>query len=259
MYDNYVFDLYGTLIDVSTNEHKEELWTKMAELINFHKGECNPLSLKKQYFDTCEALLKRSSNTGKVLYPEIKMEKVFTKLVEFNCGTKLTPSQSILILQFFRILATDYIKLYNGADRLLTMLKNFGKKIYLLSNAQRGFTIGEMDMLGITKYFDGIILSSDVGCIKPDKRIYEALISTYNIDGKKTLFIGNDWFSDIYGAGQYGFDTVYFHSNISPEVKGELNTTYKIADGDYNKLIDVIAGTIKSKDNNPDFEGNIYF
>ena len=39
--------------------------------------------------------------------------------------------------QFFRILSTDYIKLYDGVKDLLEALKKKGKKIYLLSNAQQ--------------------------------------------------------------------------------------------------------------------------
>ena len=30
MYKNYVFDLYGTLIDINTDEWSIELWEKMA-------------------------------------------------------------------------------------------------------------------------------------------------------------------------------------------------------------------------------------
>ena len=32
MYDNYIFDLYGTLADIRTNEEKPYLWRKMSEL-----------------------------------------------------------------------------------------------------------------------------------------------------------------------------------------------------------------------------------
>lgn len=30
MYQNYIFDLYGTLVDIHTNENKHYLWEKMA-------------------------------------------------------------------------------------------------------------------------------------------------------------------------------------------------------------------------------------
>ena len=30
MYDNYIFDLYGNLVDIHTNESKPSLWENMA-------------------------------------------------------------------------------------------------------------------------------------------------------------------------------------------------------------------------------------
>jgi len=42
---------------------------------------------------------------------------------------------------------------------LLGQLHNAGRKIYLLSNAQRVFTEPEMKMLGIYNSFDGILYS----------------------------------------------------------------------------------------------------
>ena len=30
MYDTCIFDLYGTLVDIRTDENKEELWEKLS-------------------------------------------------------------------------------------------------------------------------------------------------------------------------------------------------------------------------------------
>ena len=30
MYNNYIFDLYGTLIDINTDEWNDDLWKKIA-------------------------------------------------------------------------------------------------------------------------------------------------------------------------------------------------------------------------------------
>ena len=32
MYNNYIFDLYGTLIDINTDEWNDDLWKKIAIL-----------------------------------------------------------------------------------------------------------------------------------------------------------------------------------------------------------------------------------
>ena len=46
---------------------------------------------------------------------------------------------------------------------MLQRIKDAGKKIFLLSNAQVAFTAPEISLLGLTRYFDGILLSSDAG------------------------------------------------------------------------------------------------
>lgn len=97
----------------------------------------------------------------------------------------------------FRCFSTKYIKLYDGVTELLDALKANGKKIYLLSNAQRSFTANEMDMLGLTKYFDGICISSDEECSKPDSHYFEILFDRYGLEKSESIMIGNDYISDI--------------------------------------------------------------
>ena len=65
-------------------------------------------------------------------------------------------------------------KWYDGVIELLDLLKKKNKKIYLLSNAQRIFTLYEMNILGIHKYFDGIYFSSDYNVCKPDNLTFFA-------------------------------------------------------------------------------------
>ena len=36
MYKNYIFDLYGTLIDINTKEWEIDVWIKMQELYGFY-------------------------------------------------------------------------------------------------------------------------------------------------------------------------------------------------------------------------------
>lgn len=123
---------------------------------------------------------------------------------------KADPTLAVHAGQFFRILSTDYVKLYDGVIDLLEALKKKGKKIYLLSNAQRIFTEYEMHTLGIAKYFDDIFISSTCGVKKPDSRFFQLLIDKYNLDITKSVMIGNDGISDIAGAKSVGLVSFIF-------------------------------------------------
>ena len=35
-YENYVFDLYGTLVDIHTDESRKEVWEKLALFLGYY-------------------------------------------------------------------------------------------------------------------------------------------------------------------------------------------------------------------------------
>lgn len=239
MYKNYVFDLYGTLVDINTNEWKPALWKKMSEFYSFYGAIYSPQELKREYFRLCTDEEKKLSS--KFDYPEIKIEKVFKKLFQ-NKGVKVDAKTCILTGQFFRIISTKYIKLYDGVDELFELLREKKKKIYLLSNAQQIFTEYEMRALGIYDKFDGIVFSSDESCRKPSKSFYNILFERYRLNKEESVMIGNDWISDIEGANNFGIDSVYIHTNISPRdtIVEKVNAKIKILDGDVHKIKKII-------------------
>ena len=106
-------------------------------------------------------------------------------------------------------------------------LKENGKKVFLLSNAQRSFTYHEMEKLDIVKYFDKIYISSDHFVKKPNPKLFQILMEKENLNPKECLFLGNDQNCDILGAQGVGMDTWYVHTNCSPEYKEDVKATYE--------------------------------
>ena len=109
-------------------------------------------------------------------------------------------------------------------------------KVYLLSNAQSEFTRPEISYLGLEKYFDGILISSEEGCKKPGRRFYQTVLERYHLNPKESIMIGNDSIADIQGAYEVGLDSLYIHTEISPECVEDLKSTYTIMDGDFTKV-----------------------
>lgn len=236
MYKNYVFDLYGTLIDINTDEWCDDLWNKMAIFYGYQGAHYTYKELNEEYGKLVEKEKKAVSRRHKdYSVIDIKIEKVFKKLY-MQKGVKATKAQVLKTAEVFRCYSTKYIKLYDGVIDLLDTLKSKGKKIYLLSNAQRTFTENELNMLDLTKYFDGICISSDEECSKPDTNYFRILFERYNLDKSESIMIGNDFRSDIGGAADFGIDSLYIHQSISPEIDGELRSTYTVMDGDVYKI-----------------------
>lgn len=248
MYQNYVFDLYGTLVDINTNEWKMYLWEKLRMFYGYHGAVYTARELRNSYEQLVSFKEKELVDKGVDMspyyshesYPEIEIEYVFLELFRGK-GVDASMELAIHAGQIFRALSTKYIKLYDGAKEMLTELKARGKGVYLLSNAQRIFTEYELKYLGIYDCFDGILISSSEGVKKPDIRFFEKLLERYNLDAKSCIMIGNDWNSDINGAHAAGMDSFYIHSNISPEIGGELKATYSLMEMDLHKVMKMIG------------------
>ena len=234
MYKNYVFDLYGTLVDIRTNEDKAYLWDKMTELFGFYGAVYERNTLKKTYFQYCKELEEQMKKEEE--YPEIDLDVVIRRLFADKGVEEVEQSTLDALQMTMRVISTKFIRLYDGVIDLLESLKAKGKKVYLLSNAQRGFTRPELGYLGIEKYFDGILISSEEGCKKPGNSFYQRLLDRYNLNPKESIMIGNDSVSDILGACGVGMDSLYIHTEISPECVEDLKSTYTIMDGDFTKV-----------------------
>ncbi len=226
MYKNYVFDLYGTLVDIHTDEEKQSLWTKIALIMSLQGAGYEAKELNKRYKELIVEQQKermKTFNKEEILLQDIEIliEDVFKQLY-LDKGVKPKKTQIKDIGIAFRALSLEKLQLFEGAKELLERLHENGKKVYLLSNAQRLFTEPEMRLLGIYDLFDGILYSSDVGFVKPSTCFYNELVKQYSLQKDCTVMIGNDSIADIAGACEFGLDSMYVHTEQSPPVTDTL-------------------------------------
>ncbi len=223
---NYIFDLYGTLVDIHTDERS----------VKFKKAFCeyfktiNPRTdFFKRYYALCNQLANRGGENC-----EIDLSAVFSKLAgEGKDGAVATR---------FRELSTAYIEVYDGVYDFLGQLKSCGAKLFILSNAQSCFTLRELEKLNLKKYFDGIEISSDFGRKKPDPSFFEHVLSKYSLNREDSIYCGNDLHDDICGAKSVNLRTAYVLSNLSPQsdtLKKALDTADFACDS-HAKLFDYL-------------------
>ena len=74
MYRNFIFDLYGTLVDIHTNEYKPSLWKKMALFYSFQGAAYTGKELRCRYRQLETAARKAPSPYA---YPEICAADIF--------------------------------------------------------------------------------------------------------------------------------------------------------------------------------------
>lgn len=241
MYQNYIFDLYGTLVDIRTNERKPSLWKYMASYMTLQGASYTAPELKKAYGQFINEIRRethckitssekqnffrtlplRADYTPSLGEIEVNLSEVLERLYLVK-GIKPTEEMISHWALMFRTLSLDYVRLFDGAREVLTELHNRGKKVCLLSNAQRLFTEPELRSLGIYDLFDDVFLSSDLRVMKPSPLFYGALLQKHHFAPEESAMIGNDWQADAWGAYQNGLASMYVHTAQSPEVTGEL-------------------------------------
>lgn len=214
-YRNCIFDLYGTLVDLHTDEQHPRLWQEMASLYRQHGADYTAEELQEEYLRIAREMEQEPPYVNEA-YPEIKIENVFRQLF-LNKGVDAALDLSISIGWHFRKSSMDYIRLFDGTMELLKALRANGQGVWLLSNAQRTFTAPELCSLGIENLFDGIYLSSDYGCKKPDSRFFNILLTEHCIPVESAIMIGNDAVCDIQGAQSAGLSTLYIRTDVPSE------------------------------------------
>ena len=99
-----------------------------------------------------------------------------------------------------------------GMPELVADLKRAGKKLYLLSNISIGFgeTYQEVPWIReLLECFDGLVLSGQIGMVKPHREIFEHLLDTYSLEAKECLFI-DDREENLKGAKEVGIGGYLF-------------------------------------------------
>lgn len=247
-YTDLVFDLYGTLVDIHTEED-DRVWEKTALYFGFYGASYTGPELKAAFQNAMRAREAKAGQSYEC-FPDLPFEETMADLFRAKGVVENADTLGINAAQLFRISSLDYIRLYPHALEALAKLRKAGYRLWLLSNAQAIFTAYELRLLGLGEQLDGIYLSSNYKCRKPDLRFYQALIEERHLDVSKTMMIGNDRQTDIAGAKAAGMATLYMHTDLTPRDQAEADKTkaigitdgreYEFEGDDWEKLCELI-------------------
>lgn len=196
---NFLFDLYGTLVDIETDEQSREFKRGLAEITGADGDD-----VLSRYLALCK---QADGGEGR----EFDLLPVFARLSKEFCPN--VPAEQFALR--FRKASTKKLRLYEGAAELVNGLKERGARAYLLSNAQACFTRAELKFLGLYNLFDGISLSSEVGYKKPAPQFFCAAFEKFGLEAAQCVYVGNDLGDDVEGARGVGMRSVYIETEQS--------------------------------------------
>ena len=123
----------------------------------------------------------------------------------------------------FLHLTTAHFSLLEGAEALVRYLA----EKYPLTVVTNGFVevqYEKFDKSGLRDCFAHIVLSEEVGCQKPNPRIYEEALRMNGISAEEAVMIGDSWTSDLQGAINAGIDQIWIRKSQDPLPEGQSAT-----------------------------------
>ena len=195
---NFLFDLYGTLVDVHTDEDSPAFWADIAAMLRVDASR-----LRERFRTLCAEEYSMDKET--------QLSKIFTELLREYGSTE----NVLAFARRFRARSIVKLRLFEGASELLDGLRARDAGVYLLSNAQACFTRPELEILGLTDKFDGIHLSSEAGWKKPCEKFFLTAFERFSLSPETCIYIGNDLRDDIGGARAVGMRSVYIETEQS--------------------------------------------
>jgi putative hydrolase of the HAD superfamily len=107
---------------------------------------------------------------------------------------------------------SDHFKPVPAMERFACLLKKAGYGIYLLSNAGYDF-YRFRPSLGALRYFDGELISAEVHFLKPDPRIFKALLKQYSLAAEECFFT-DDMSANVEAALHLGFSGMVYRGSL---------------------------------------------
>lgn len=112
-------------------------------------------------------------------------------------------------------------RLNHGMLELIDQLRG-GYQIGLVTNSPQGLVRKILQTNDIEKYFDEIVISGEVGLVKPDLKIFQVALKRLNVSAAEAVFI-DDLESYLEGAKEAGILGIQF-KNID-QLKSDLKKT----------------------------------
>lgn len=108
------------------------------------------------------------------------------------------------------------VALGDDVHRVLGALKEGGFKVGLLSNYSLGDAIRlSVVRLGIYDYFDEIVVSADLGLVKPHPELFLESARRLGLAPEELLYVGDNQKADIEGASAVGMRTAWIREHLS--------------------------------------------
>jgi HAD superfamily hydrolase (TIGR01549 family) len=120
---------------------------------------------------------------------------------------------SKIFIESTNSVSRSYMKLFEGVMETLALLKQQDYKLGLISNTlfSQKLMNGDLASLGLEKYFDAKVYSSEVGFRKPHPRIFYYAADKLGLAPDEMIYVGDRYRVDMLGARYSGMHPILLY------------------------------------------------
>jgi putative hydrolase of the HAD superfamily len=235
------FDVNGTLIEILTEDGSEQVFRGAGHYLTYQGIDLRRHHLRDIYFQ----FMKDQQQASAEAHPEFDAVAIWARVIAEHATdfTRALPSEQLAQMPLFlaemtRGLARRRLRLYPHVREVLDLLHG-RLPLALVTDAQSSYARGELHKVGITHYFDPIVVSGDHGYRKPDRRLFDMAVERMGVPAQNTLYVGNDMHRDVHGAREAGLQTAMFDSDQG--AKEHLGTVPDYRISSHRELLSIVG------------------
>ena len=204
-FDAIIFDLDSTLINTQNYPLKATTWvlerhTKNTDDVN----EEYRSNLVRAYRQGIKQVVK-----GAPYRPPFEIVKSAIAEALTSIGVEPTPELVLEATHYFKELHIKLATLYPSVDDLLSSLKSLNKKLGVVTNGFEGHIEKILQKLRVSDYFQAKVDTAVVQTYKPRPEPFEYALSQLGTIPERTLYVGDEYLSDIVGSKTVGMSAVW--------------------------------------------------
>lgn len=206
MIEAITFDLDGTLIGQKKSSSKVLKQFYLENKVRF--GDLK----EKDFFNTWFNAGKK--NLQEFLKGEITFEeKIITQIQEFYKSLKdvISKNEAKRIYDKFSPIYEKNLILYDDVIPCLEFLKKEGYQVGLITNGHPKDQGEKMRKFDIEKYFYPIIISGEIGFVKPNVEIFLECSKILELPPQNIIYIGDIVEMDVIGAINAGMKGIWLN------------------------------------------------
>jgi putative hydrolase of the HAD superfamily len=120
---------------------------------------------------------------------------------QLGCGDAQTAQA---IANRYRDLREERARLHDGALQTIAWLQSNGVRLGLMTNGAGAAQRAKIARFGLAPYFGHIVVEGEFGAGKPDRRVFQSLLSALQVDPTDTWAVGDNLEADVFGAMDLG-------------------------------------------------------